>query len=210
MNVRDKWRSIGEGNHEKRVKYWEPEEIIKLFRVIEKRTGSKLLDKEAEEWVKEERDNEVTEEIESVRDRISKKKKDAFTKMFESHLCDFINYDEAKKMNYMSLEWTKIAKEMETKSKDDCRNLWFNQIYNTIATQAGDFDDEEDEILIKEITEQGPDTEADINFADINNGRSAKDNEVRWKQVIYYETGRVLLIIIVVKSSIIERNEEHK
>jgi len=183
MNVRDKFKSMGGENNEKRKKYWQPEEIIQLFRLIEKRTGTKLLEKEAEEWVKEEREDEEPEEVGSVRDRISNKKKDPFTKMFESRLCDFINYEEAKKMNYMSLEWTKIAKEMETKSKDDCRNLWFNQIYNTIATRAGDFDDEEDEILIKGVTEQDPRDEAEIDFEDIDNGRSAKDNEIRWKQV---------------------------
>ena len=169
MNVRDKWRSMGEENHGKRKGGWRPEEIIQLFRIVEKRTGVKVLDKAAEEWVKEEKQDEEEETV-SIKDRISKRRKDAFTKMFESNLANFIDYDEAKKLNYMSLEWTKIAKEMETKSKDDCRNLWFNQIYNTIAT-GNDFDDEEDEVLIRSITEQDPSTDAEINFEDIDNGR---------------------------------------
>jgi len=183
MNVRDKWRSMGEENHDKRKGgAWTPEEIIKLFRIVEKRTGVKVLEKTAEEWLKEEQEKGEVEEEVSVKDRITKRRKDAFTKLFESHLCDFIDYEEAKKLNYMSLEWTKIAKEMETKSKDDCRNLWFNQIYNTIASGL-DFDEDEDEVLIRSITEQDPTTDAEINYEDIDNGRSAKDNEIRWKQL---------------------------
>jgi len=183
MNVRDKWRSMGEENHDKRKGgAWTPEEIIKLFRIVEKRTGVKVLEKTAEEWVKEEQQKGEVEEEVSVKDRISKRRKDAFTKLFESNLCDFIDYEEAKKLNYMSLEWTKIAKEMETKSKDDCRNLWFNQIYNTIASGL-DFNEDEDEVLIRSITEQDPTTDAEINYEDIDNGRSAKDNEIRWKQL---------------------------
>lgn len=70
----------------------------------------------------------------------------------------------------MVLEWTKIAEKMKERSKDDCRNIWYRQIYNTIASGC-DFTEEDDEILINSVLEQDPSHDQDINFADVDNGR---------------------------------------
>jgi len=90
--------------------------------------------------------------------------------LLKSQLCNFINYDEAKKLDFVSLEWAKIAREMQSRSRDDCRNLWYNQVFNTIAT-GNDFTEEEDETLINDILEQDTIIESQINFDEITNGR---------------------------------------
>lgn len=61
------------------IGYWKPEEIVKLFRIIERMSGLSLLGEAVDEWIQEERKEENKIEDDS---RV-RRRKDVFTKMFE-------------------------------------------------------------------------------------------------------------------------------
>lgn len=56
----------------------------------------------------------------------------------------------AKKTDFSNINWTKIAKKIQTKSKDDCRNKWNTQILHSFYSKI-EFTEEEDEDLIKQL-----------------------------------------------------------
>ena len=52
-----------------------------------------------------------------------------------------------KKTDFKNINWTKIAKKIQTKSKDDCRNKWYSQILNSFYV-GNEYTDEQDENLV--------------------------------------------------------------
>lgn len=60
-----------------------------------------------------------------------------------------LNYEVARKTDFSNINWTKIAKKIQTKSKDDCRNKWNTQILHTFYSNS-EYTEEEDENLIKQ------------------------------------------------------------
>jgi hypothetical protein len=64
-------------------------------------------------------------------------------------LSNYINFKVAKEIDFTNLNWTKIARKMKTKSKDDCRNKWFLHIHNFISSTSN-YDENEDEELVRQ------------------------------------------------------------
>lgn len=89
----------------------------------------------------------------------------------------------------ISIPWTKIAAKIETKSKDDCRNRWYNQVYNTIHDLT-EFTQKDELILAKAIKRQGVEEERDIDFEDIENGHTAAENKYQWSKLKKLVTSR--------------------
>lgn len=94
-------------------------------------------------------------------------------------LSNYINYDVARKLELKDINWTKIASKIGTKSKDDCKNKFYQSLFNTIFVKP-EFSLEEDKDLIEQIQIQAPDKEEDIDFTDIENGKSEDTNKQRW------------------------------
>lgn len=143
-NVRDKYKSLGEENNEHRLKgQWNPKEIVELLKIVQKTTKKNFLKDSVDDWLKEEeeKDGSILPEF------AGRKRRNPYNRLFDSGLSDHIDYDAAKEINYLSLDWTKIAKHVKTRSKDDCKNIWYKQIFNNISTKV-EFTDEEDEILV--------------------------------------------------------------
>jgi len=125
INVRDKYRHIGEEKSEKRSKFWTVKELIKLVKTISKATDVKLL-KNRKEMRKEieERGEELDESsirLGSSQQRVRNTANiDANMKFLISH----IDYEGLNKLSHLSIPWTDIAEKMSSKSKDDCKNKW--------------------------------------------------------------------------------------
>jgi len=58
-----------------------------------------------------------------------------------------LNYEAVRKTDFKNINWTKIAKKIQTKSKDDCRNKWYSQILNSFYV-GNEYTDEQDEDLV--------------------------------------------------------------
>jgi hypothetical protein len=74
-----------------------------------------------------------------------------------------IDFKSAQSIKYKELPWTKIAAKIKTRSKDDCRNRFFLQVYNTFF-QKSYFDEKLEVKLLRYIEEQGFEEEEDIDF----------------------------------------------
>ena len=61
---------------------------------------------------------------------------------------------------------------MKTKSKDDCRNKWQQSIHNFLFSTK-DWEEIDEELLLQGIEGQNVNDERDIDFNEINNGKSA-------------------------------------
>ena len=66
-------------------------------------------------------------------------------------IAKYLNYEAVKKTDFKNINWTKIAKKIQTKSKDDCRNKWYSQILNSFYV-GNEYTDEQDENLVTQQT----------------------------------------------------------
>ena len=97
-------------------------------------------------------------------------------------MSSYIDFEVAKSIDYIGIPWTKISKKLETRSKDDCRNRWYLQIYNSIFEKSS-FSIRDDKKLFKAIKKQDIETEEEINFSKIKNGRTENENKYRWTKL---------------------------
>lgn len=56
-------------------------------------------------------------------------------------LSNFIDYQKIKDEKFENINWTKIAEKLKTKSYDDCRNKWKNQLQACLMRDMGYSDD---------------------------------------------------------------------
>jgi len=168
---------MGAEHSDKRKKgAWTSEEIIQLLRIIENKATKKFLRSNIEKNLKD------VLQVNSIEYTFKKQRKHKIYDEFLTKLADYIDIEKAKTVDYTNLDWTNIASQMQTRSKDDCRNLWYSQIYNTIS-QACDFTPSEDEALVEAIGEQGVENEEELDFEKIENGKDKNENRARWKQL---------------------------
>lgn len=75
-------------------------------------------------------------------------------------MSQLINYQEAKEYDYTGLNWKKIAKKLGTRTREECKNLWYNssmhiklsryqQLFNTVVCD-NNYEENEDEALVNE------------------------------------------------------------
>eukprot|EP00331_Platyophrya_macrostoma_P006989 CAMPEP_0176429484 /NCGR_PEP_ID=MMETSP0127-20121128/13735_1 /TAXON_ID=938130 /ORGANISM="Platyophrya macrostoma, Strain WH" /LENGTH=631 /DNA_ID=CAMNT_0017811291 /DNA_START=1 /DNA_END=1896 /DNA_ORIENTATION=+ len=178
LNVRDKYKEIGEENSDQRVKgEWTPQETVKFIRLVEQNLGKKFLSDDIDGKI-----DEFAETHPQARVRTQRRRTSHGLSETMAFISDFLDVEAASKIDFQGINWTKIANTMQTRSKDDCRNKWFNQIFNTISTQL-EYSRDEDKKLLEGILEQGVDKDEDIDFDIIDNGRKAKENQIRWKNL---------------------------
>lgn len=96
-------------------------------------------------------------------------------------LSPFIDSARAKLIESKGIPWTTVAEKVKTKSKDDCRNRWYNQVYNTINDTAI-FTQKQESDLINYIAAQDAETEGELNFT-VANGKSASENKYHWEKL---------------------------
>lgn len=107
-------------------------------------------------------------------------------------ISNHIDFLIAKTLDLTGIPWTKISKKIGTKSKDDCRNRWYNQVFNTIHDRE-EYSVSDELALVKSIKKQEVDNEKDIDFSDIANDHSEDANRYRWqklKKIVNSRCGR--------------------
>lgn len=176
-NVRDKYRSMGEENVAKRVKAkWSLKETMQLISLIEENCGVKILSKKANKLKESDLDLNYRPK------RISKNnltyQPDAVMKALSAH----IKFERAKGLKLEGIPWTDISLKIGSKSRDDCRNRWYLQIYNCIFEKSA-YSDRDDKKLFESIRNQNIEVEEDIDFESIENGKSAHENSYRWSKL---------------------------
>jgi hypothetical protein len=131
-NIRDKWRTLGDCNYRERncQKVWSVEEILKLFRLIENTLSMRILAPVTDEPVIEEfvRFKERFPLLHSGRDNKH------LNSLCRKIMCSFLTTEAVNSIATAKIKWNLIAKTMETKSKDDCRNYWRSQIIKEVAS----------------------------------------------------------------------------
>lgn len=102
--------------------------------------------------------------------------------MRQKALSKHVDFAKAKTLELISIPWTKIATKIGTKSKDDCRNRWYTQVFNTLHDQD-QFSETDQLKLVKAIKRQEADSEKDIDFTEIGNGRTEAENKYQWQKL---------------------------
>ena len=130
-NIRDKWRTIGDCNFRERnsQKVWSVEEILKLFRLIECTHGTRLLMPAT--------DDPIVAEFVRFKERYPLLQAGRDNKHLNSLcrriVCGFLAPSAVQFLASTKIKWNLVAKMMETKSKDDCRNYWRSQVLKEVA-----------------------------------------------------------------------------
>ena len=186
QNVRDKFKELGEGNHAHRTSTkWNLEETKKLFRLVQKYTGSEFIQEGFAELSSDDLDKNYKPK------RISKNNPNFNPDAPLKAVSAFVDFEKAKQCDLSKIPWTKIALKIKTKSKDDCRNRWYKQVFNTIHDN-NHFEDSQIKQLLKNIRLQEPEDEKEIDWAAIPNGKSADENRHQWEKLKKMVTGRAL------------------
>ncbi|KRX03138.1 Homeodomain protein [Pseudocohnilembus persalinus] len=179
-NCRDKYKSIGDRNHQNREKLWTFEEIIKVMKYIEKQLKSKFIDREKLEEFCQQNVHMLFEKIDNQKLNINvNRSKNSQPDPYLEALSNMINYNVVKKLNFEQIKWTKISDKLKTKSVDDIRNKWNNQLQVCILKDLG-FQDKDDQLLIEGIKDQYVDFEKEIDWTLIENGKTPEQNKQRW------------------------------
>ncbi|KAL4471624.1 hypothetical protein ABPG74_008517 [Tetrahymena malaccensis] len=181
-NVRDKYKSLGEDNAEQRkIDYWSLDELVQLIKLISQHTGLKLLKnkKEMKQEIKlhGQKISEESEEFNISRQRVRDiQHVDPSVKF----LLNFISFKNLKELESHSIPWTKISNEMKQRSKDDCKNKWTQSLIKIFYEYSGNFEQEEEEDLVQQIYDQEIDSESEIDFSKIQNGKTPLENKMKW------------------------------
>ncbi|EGR28823.1 ttf1 protein, putative [Ichthyophthirius multifiliis] len=182
LNVRDKYKEIGEDNHSQRKKgFWKIQELVLLLKKIQKLSGIKILKKRKKLRNEIEKNAEKLNEESLKQYNKNKRKRDILDlDANTTFLLAFINYPGVQELqNQGSIQWTQIAEKLQTKSKDDCRNKWV-QLQRYIFFYGKNFTSESDEDLVSQIIEQDVESEGEIDFDKIFNNKSTQENKERW------------------------------
>lgn len=92
-----------------------------------------------------------------------------------------MNLQVARKVQDSDINWTKISRQLEKKSRDDCRNFWANRVWASIGGHCQvDFEEEDEEELVRQIMQQGPERDSDIRFQEISNGHKEDSNRAKY------------------------------
>jgi len=90
----------------------------------------------------------------------------------------------AKRVPNLAISWAAISQQMKTRSVDDLRNFWQLKLLPILVpatvNRQLNWTEEEDIDLIAQIYGQDQEREADLDFEDIENDKSAEENAYRW------------------------------
>lgn len=186
-NCRDKFKYLGGYNYLNRKKStWSLSETIKLIRSIEKDFGIKFQKNKANRLLK---GPEIQEEdLESFKGKNRSKNSSIYEGDQSLRKIErYFNFEVAKTLVSNKVKWSKVLYAVTTKSKDDCRFRWNKQIYDFIMSRnednRGEDKQSEDVVLVDTILDQGVDTDKEINWSIIENGRTKSENKYRWEML---------------------------
>jgi hypothetical protein len=185
-NVRDKYKALGEHNHHHRKNNtkWSVEETVKLIRFIEEIKGQRFLHKKAEKKLARKKSQDKILGAELVIGKNRSKYNDVYKgDGVMLRVGKYIDYGLARSIKFDDIQWTDISKWMKTRSKDDCRNRWNFQVYNFIFTRFDEYSRKEDHRLIDQIMVQDVESDREILWGGIANGRSVQENKYRWERL---------------------------
>ena len=126
-NVRDKWKQLGEEQNleRRRQRVWEFAEVIKMVRLIERTKNMRIFDTENDALLKTQFEDFCQKNLEGRKIRISGKfLNQAQKRVVCHHFCK----EALDSLPALNVNWSRVARELKTKSKDDCRNKWFKQL----------------------------------------------------------------------------------
>jgi hypothetical protein len=133
-NIRDKWRSIGDCNFKERShqKVWSVHDILKLIRLIEITHKVKIFYVASDDEIL----NEFTLHKENKPFLQIGRDNKSLNAMCRKIVCNYMVKNVMTIISTLKIKWNLIAKMMETKSKDDCRNFWRSQIIKELSGKA--------------------------------------------------------------------------
>lgn len=94
-----------------------------------------------------------------------------------------------KSVPYLEISWVAIHEGMRTRSIDDIRNFWQHKLLPLLVPninsklnniQGKEWTEENDLMLLEQILEQDVESPNEVDFADIDNERTASENQGRW------------------------------
>ncbi|CAK79394.1 unnamed protein product (macronuclear) [Paramecium tetraurelia] len=166
QNIRDKYRQLGDHNHELRELVWTLGEAVHLLRLISKKNNANFI---KEDWL-----DTLTQSFgEDWQDVIlttqSQKKKFRKRTYYEiqqedtqtQQLLKIIDLKKLYSTSHKDIPWTSIATKIPTKSHDDLRNFWMQSLNQWQLQVKLKIDDEQ---LFNDIILQDPQEEQDIDF----------------------------------------------
>ncbi|CAD8176441.1 unnamed protein product [Paramecium octaurelia] len=166
QNIRDKYRQLGDHNHELRELVWTLGEAVHLLRLISKKNNANFI---KEDWL-----DTLTQQFgEDWQDVIlttqSQKKKFRKRTYYEiqqedaqtQQLLKIIDLKKLYSTSHKDIPWTSIATKIPTKSHDDLRNFWMQSLNQWQLQVKLKIDDEQ---LFNDIILQDPQVEQDIDF----------------------------------------------
>ncbi|CAD8074894.1 unnamed protein product [Paramecium primaurelia] len=166
QNIRDKYRQLGDHNHELRELVWTLGEAVHLLRLISKKNNANfikddwldtLIQNFGEDW------QDVILTIHSQKRRFRKgtyyeiQQEDTQTQQ----LLQIIDLKKLYSTSHKDIPWTKIATKIKTKSHDDLRNFWMQSLNQWQLQVKFKIDDQQ---LFNDIILQDPQEEQDIDF----------------------------------------------
>ncbi|CAD8166813.1 unnamed protein product [Paramecium pentaurelia] len=166
QNIRDKYRQLGDHNHELRELVWTLGEAVHLLRLISKKNNANfikddwldtLIQNFGEDW------QDVILTIHSQKRRFRKgtyyeiQQEDTQTQQ----LLQIIDLKKLYSTSHKDIPWTKIATKIKTKSHDDLRNFWMQSLNQWQLQVKLKIDDQQ---LFNDIILQDPQEEQDIDF----------------------------------------------
>ncbi|KAL4511856.1 hypothetical protein ABPG72_012701 [Tetrahymena utriculariae] len=181
-NVRDKYKSIGEENAEQRkIDYWSLDELTQLIKLISQHTGLEIL-KNKEQMKQEIKSHgqKISEESEEFNLNKQRVRDIQHVDPSVKFLLNFINFKSLKELESHSIPWTKISNEMKWRSKDDCKNKWTQSLIKIFYEYSGNFEEDDEEDLVQQIFYQEIDSESEIDFSKIKNGKTPLENKMKW------------------------------
>jgi hypothetical protein len=164
------------------------EETIFLIRMVEDHVGEQILSQEVSSLTTSKskeykfKSRSKTFQPDSIMVRKSNKE-------VQVQLSKYIDYSTAKSINYQKIPWTEIAQKLKTRSKDDCRNRWYLQVYNSLF-QKSTYSAKDERRLLRKVKKQGKEVETEINWKLIHNGKSVSENRWKWSRMKKIVAGR--------------------
>jgi hypothetical protein len=175
-NIRDKWRSLGEGNFNQRTsqRIWSGDDILRLIRLVESTHKFAILNTSDDEV--------ILGEFTRLKERLPFIPMGQYNKNLNSLcrriICNHLNHQAVEALNQMRIKWNLISKLMETKSKDDCRNYWNAQILKELSGRSL-LQKKKVLQLYSEFQRQNALTERDIDWQSITTPRA----DILWNQI---------------------------
>ncbi|CAD8088202.1 unnamed protein product [Paramecium sonneborni] len=166
QNIRDKYRQLGDHNHELREQIWTLGEAVHLLRLISKKNNSNFIKDNWLEILIQAFGEDWQDVILNTHSQKRRFRKSTYYEIQQEdtqiqQLLQIIDLKKLYSHSHKDIPWTSIATKIKTKSHDDLRNFWMQSLNQWQLQLKNKIDDEQ---LFNEIILQDPQEEKDIDF----------------------------------------------